>query len=160
MNIDYINRQVDLELLQSIAIPSSKEQSVTISNVNRDPKMVTGIQKAVQRYISLLLTVLGDVKFDQNVGNTFLEKLVVGAVNNFGYLEHLFNVANINTLRIMNSENSDPIFGPVPDDEKIISARLVDINADYTNYVISLVIEITTASGDDYVFIAPVSISG
>jgi hypothetical protein len=55
---NYAGRQVDMELLKTISVPAGSV-AVTLSIGDNEQKTVAGIQKAVQRYAVLLLSVLG-----------------------------------------------------------------------------------------------------
>jgi hypothetical protein len=93
--VNYLNRQIDLELLQSIPQPV-EIQRVHTNLIFGPSKIVTGIQKAVQRYALLILTSLRDVHFDQNQGVDFLRPILGGNVQNRGRLQNLFALANAN----------------------------------------------------------------
>ena len=152
----YAGRQIVLEMLQSVTLPT-QEQRVHLTSVGNDSKIVTGIQKAVQRYAVLLLTTAGDVHFDTNQGGELISKLTTGHIQNMGYLYHIFGIANSNALRIIYSEDAASVFGTVPDDERITNAELEDAAMDYTTGVISLTVKLTTAAGPDYTFVLPVN---
>lgn len=156
----YNGRQVDLEILQDIKIPSPFPQGVSISSVQKTPKMVTGIEKAIQRYAQLLLTTMGDLPFDQELGGPMVQAISQGAVSDQGYLAHLFCVASSNALRAMQNDDQDPTFGMTPDDETVTSASMVSGVVDYGTRTIAITVLLTTAAGNQYTFVAPVSTQG
>lgn len=154
--VDYANRQVDLELLQSVVVPSN-EQEVFITNIGDTPKIVTGVEKAIQRYAVLLLSTLGDIKFAPGQGNTLLISIGGGLVQNTGYLNHLFGIGNAQTLRALAADDDDTQFGDIAADERIVAAVLLDSSVDYSTGTILLEVGITTGAGDTLSFVVPVS---
>lgn len=156
MTTNYDNRLVDVELLQSIVVPGAI-QRVHVTSVGQDPKIVAGIEKAVQRYAVLLLTSLGNVKFAETMGGELVLRLMQGNVQNLGYLRHVFSMANSNALRVLAKDDADPVFGAIPDDERITRAVLVDASVDYSTGTVMLEVKLTTAAGTAYDFTVPIN---
>ena len=157
----YQNRQVDLELLQSIATPSADAQQVTISNLNQTARAVTGIEKTIQRYAQLLLTTQGDIYFAKTLGGYLLASVMQGSVGDRGALTHLFCVVSANAVRIMSSDDTDTaLYGSQPTDEQIVSAELISLDLSPATLTISLSVQITTAAGSSYTFVVPISTAG
>ena len=154
--IDYAGRQVDLELLQSVAKPVPM-QRLHLTSVGATPKVLTGLQKAVQRYTVLLLTNLGDLRFDPDVGGTLVTEIASGNLQNLGYLYHVFALSNANALRVLAKDDADEVYGPVPDDERVVSAAIINAAMDYTTGTVNLEVELTTAAGADYTYVIPVN---
>lgn len=155
--INYAGRQIDIELLQTVTAPNAG-QRVAIGNVGSTPKIVTGLQKAVQRYVAALLTVSGDVHFAQDQGSDLLPTIAAGAVPNAGYLNHLFGIANAAALRLLAKDNADTAgFGDLPADEQITEAALESADVDFTTGTIMLEVSITTAAGVSAPFVVPIS---
>ena len=153
--LDYSGRQVDIELLQSITKPVEL-QRVTISSVNQTPKLVTGIQKLVQRYASLLLTSVGTVQFDQTAGTVFMPNVAHGLIQTRGRLQQVFASSNLAVIQQLRLDDEDTdTYGAVPEDEQIASARLLDFDIDFVASTIYLRILITTVAGSDIEFIVP-----
>lgn len=153
--VDYSRRQVDVELLQSVAAPVS-EQRVVLSNVSSTPKIVTGIEKAVQRYAVLILTTIGEVHFDPATGSELVSSILNSGVHDRGYLGHLFGMANAQALRLLAADDDDPRFGGTPDDERIQSGSLEDVVIDYVSGTVSLTVLLTTAADTQFSFIVPI----
>jgi len=150
---DYAGRQVDVELLQSIRTPDVT-QRVSISNVKHTPKMVTGLEKMVQRYTNLLLSYLDSTHFDSANGTDFLGSLL-GGFQNLGVLQSVFTVANSGVLSQLGADNSNLMYGPIPDDENIVSAVLLRSDIDIGSSTVLLQVQLTSVSGDTAVFIIP-----
>jgi len=154
--VDYSNRQVDVELLQSISKPVS-EQQVTVGNVTFTPKIVAGVEKVVQRYASLLMATAGEVKFTQDVGGELIQRVVRGQVSNHGYLNHLFSVASLRALRAMQRDDADPRFGNTMKDERLVAATLLESRVDFKTGTVNLSVLLTTEAGNAFTYVIPVS---
>ena len=162
--VDYSGRQLDIELLQSIRQPVSKKRVYPAVNHRisdaeiESPKIVSGIEKAVQRYAKLFLTEAESVKFEPDTGNEFLSSIRKGMVPNRAYLDYLYNVANHNALRIIRADDADTeTFGPIPDDERILTTDLLGLEIDYAKATVTVSVLITTYAGDTYTYITPVA---
>lgn len=153
---DYTNRQVDLEVWQSAVVPSEilrLSPTLTQKGVNRK---VTGIQKLVQRYITLLSTIKGDTKFDSNVGSKFFSDTSIGGTYTREQLLHSFVFANADVVAQLRQEDDDPTYGTSPDDERISTATLVDYSVDQTGRVF-IRVQLTSRKGSPVTFIVPAS---
>ena len=155
--IDYAGRQVDVELLQTITDPSGT-QSMVVSNVASQPKIVAGVQKALQRYTVLLLTMLEDVHFAATSGSELMGSFNSGRIANNSVLQYIFVSANRDVLRTMAADDSNTaVFGATADDEKIASTYLSDYSVNYTTGVVSLTIQFTMVSGSVITYLIPVA---
>jgi hypothetical protein len=153
--VDYSGRQVDIELLQSIAQPVELQQ-VSVSSVTQTPKIVTGIQKLVQRYASLILQVLGTTHFDQENGSELLRMLMAGVIQNRGRLQNAFAISNNQVVRQLRKDDiQTEIYGTLPEDEQLANAQLLDYDIDFPTATIYLRIRLTSQAGDSLVFIVP-----
>lgn len=158
----YSGRQVDLELLKSVVNPSYSFQRVypSVANVppvlDSDPKSVTGVEKAVQRYTNLLLTNLGSVHLREDLGGMLVIRVFNGSVASTADLVNLFAIANHNALVAMATDDTDESFGYQPDDEKIYDVELIDSNIDYASATISLSLGLHMVSGLDYKYVIPI----
>ena len=156
-NTNYANRQVDVELLQTVTQPANLVP-VTVSTVRTAPKMVTGIEKLVQRYTLLLLTHTGTVHFDQAQGGDLLTLVFGGYVQDAGQLNYAFASANSIVVAALYAEdiNTD-VYGVVPDDEQISSATLLDAQVDRNTATAYLRIRINSKAGTSFEFVVPVT---
>lgn len=154
---DYTGRQMDLECLQTVVEPTGViEMSPTA--VMGDSRRVAGVQKAIQRYVALLLTPSSSVPFPDAEGNMLMDALRSGTVSNLGYLRHLFNVANAVALDIMRKDDYNiERFGEQPDDERVESVTLSGMTIDYATSTLGLSLTFRTAAGSDYAYTLPVS---
>jgi hypothetical protein len=154
---DYKGRQVDLECLQTIVDPvGTTEMSLTA--VLGSSRRVSGIQKAIQRYVTLLLTPSASVPFPAEDGNTLFAALQAGSVSNTGYLRHLFNAANAVALDTMRKDDYNiSLFGDQPDDEQVESVTLNGMTIDYSTSTIGLSLTFRTAAGSDYGYVLPIT---
>ena len=156
----YANRQLDMELLQHVAIPYDQRvfPAVDHDKDGSGPRICAGMEKVVQRYAKLLLTDLGSVKFDDLLGNNLMSSIRNGEVYSTAWLTQLFNEANRNVLNAMIMDDNDTdTFGDAPDDERIDTAELVDLEIDQATASVRIHVKITTLAGEEYEYIAPVS---
>jgi len=151
----YAGRQVDLEALKHVE-RTIRTQRVH-PDVNTDPRIVAGIEKAVQRYAILFLTHLGSVKLAPDVGSTLLHDALSGRVSSLAQLGNLYALANSSARAAMRADDEDPGFGSIPDDERVVDTRLVNMDLDYASRTIRIHVLITTAAGDSFTFIIPVT---
>lgn len=158
----YANRQVDLELLKHVDDPNKFYKWKMVTPVTHlEPRIVAGIEKVVQRYAHIFLTNLGSIKLAKETGNTLLSNIAAGKINTQSYATHLAALANSNAVSSMklDDDNTD-MFGSLPDDERISSASLKNVELKYDSLSggrIHVHVAITTAAGNSFEFIVPVS---
>lgn len=156
---DYTGRQVDLECLQTIVEPTGVTE-MSLTATQGTSRRITGMQKAIQRYVALLLTPSSSVPFPAEPDNRLLDALRAGTVSNTGYLRHLFNVANAVALDIIRRDDyNTSMFGDQRDDERIASVELDGVTVDYTTSTLGLSLVFRTVAGSDYAYVLPVSTS-
>jgi len=157
ITVDYANRQVDVELLQSVSEPSELIR-VYLSLSGDAPKITTGIQKLVHRYALLFLTTVNEVHFDTVQGTTFLRNVVAGTVQNRGQLQNAFADANSSVLAQMIADDGDTdTYGAIAADEAIVSATLLDFDVDFAMSVVYLRVHLVSQAGDSLTFVVPVT---
>lgn len=145
----YVNRSIDLEMLQTITDPNGVKR-VTVSLAKSTPKVVTGIQKLAQRYANLFLTILGDIQFAQDIGTDFIRAVVSGVVTNYGRFFETFAIANSRTIAELQRQTDG-----LPDDEIIDTAELLDFNVSVSTGLVMLKIQITSLAGDTVAYVLP-----
>lgn len=154
---DYTGRSVDLEVLQTVVNPRGQVK-MSLTAASGASRRVTGIQKAVQRYVTLLLTPSGSVPFPYTRGNVLIDALQAGSVSDGGYLRHLFGVASAVALdTIRHDDYNTDRFGAIPDDERIESVELAGVTVDYGTSTLGLSLTFRTAAGSHYAYVIPVS---
>jgi hypothetical protein len=154
---DYTGRQVDLEFLQTVNSPVDTVE-MSMSAVLGSSRRVAGIQKAIQRYVALLLTPSDSVPFAGDAGNALYSALRSGSVSNMGYLRHLFNMANAVALDTMRKDDYNiSRFGDQPDDERVASVSLSGMTIDHSTSTLGLSLTFRTAAGSDYSYILPIT---
>ena len=156
---DYTGRQADLECLQTIVEPVGVTE-LSLTAVSGTSRRVTGVQKAVQRYVTLLLTPSSSVPFPLEADNLLLDALRAGTVSNTGCLRHLFNVASAVALDIIRRDDyNTQRFGDQEADERIASVVLDGLTVDYDTSTLGLSLVFRTEAGSDYTYVLPVSTS-
>ncbi len=153
---DYTGRQVDLEFLQTVVHPAGPVE-MSLSATNGASRRVAGVQKAVQRYVALLLTPSDSVPFASSANNMLLSELAAGRVSDTGYLRHLFNMASSVAIDEMRKEdyNTD-LFGDQADDERIAEVELDGMTIDHETSTLGLSLTFRTEAGADYAYVIPV----
>jgi hypothetical protein len=155
---DYSGRQVDIEYLQTIVQPEGTT-AVTKSVALSTPKMVAGVQKALQRYTAVLLTVLGEVYLAPDQGTDFLESVLRGNGYSDGYIEQTFAFASSDVLDQLRREDTlVELFGTPAADEQIQSASLLSFSMDFTTSTLSLTVYIETLAGTSFTYVVPVAV--
>ena len=155
--VDYSGRQVDVEMLQSVSKPADLV-AVSLTSVQKTAKIVTGIEKLVQRYALLFLSSIGTVHFVQEQGTYILSNLLAGGIQSRGVLQGLFAVNNVNVLDQLRKDDDRPdIYGDTQPDEVIASADLLDCNVDAASGIVYMQVQITSQAGDAVTFIVPVT---
>ena len=151
---NYSGRQIDLELLQSIAVLA--DQRVQLSSFTKPPKIVAGIEKLAQRYALLFLSSVNTIRFAQDQGTDFMQAIAGGTVQRNDELLYLFASASGNVLQQMQRDDAELVtFGTVPDDEQIVDASLLDYEVNVATATILLRIQLTSAAGASITFIVP-----
>ena len=156
---DYSNRQIDLEIMQTIVKPTSITL-LALSLTQYPIKVVTGMQKMAQRFAIVFLTQLGEVHFDQAFGTNFWYNLVHGSAQNTGQLQVAITLANTDAVSIMQNDDISTVYGTVPEDEQIASATLLNFTVDTSTGTLYLQTSLTNQAGDSYVYVLPLSLSG
>jgi hypothetical protein len=152
---NYSNRQIDIELLQTIVHPTG-DTKMSISISQPTARVVSGIQKLIQRYACLFLS-LQDSKFDPELGTDFMRLVAQGMVRTKENLATAFAFANADVMEILLKDDVDPKYGVQPEDERIANVALIDYKIDVATATLSLTLLITTQGGDSIEFILPTS---
>ena len=152
---DYSGRQVDMELLQTISQPTGTRR-LSISIAQPIARIVTVIQKAVQRYATLFLS-MKDSQFDSSLGTDFMAQVQQGWLGTREKVSTAFAFANADVMEIMQKDDRDATYGDQPADEQVVQADLLDYQVDYASARLSLTIQLTTAAGDAVTFVLPTS---
>lgn len=154
---DYSKRQIDLEFMQTVTRPSDVIP-LDLAFTTSSAKVVTGIQKMAQRYMIVLLTRLNDSYFAPEQGTTFWRDMMRGASQNPGRVNMAFNFASVDAVSQMQAEDGDSVFGSIPDDERIVSAVLVDFDFNVETSTLMLKVVLTNKQGDTYTYVLPTAV--
>lgn len=151
---NYSNRVVDIELLQTVENPTGERQ-VSISISQPIARIVTGVQKSIQRYAAIFLSVQ-DSKFDSALGTDFMKQMWGGTLTTRERISSAFAFANADVMEIMQKDDSASTYVDTqPDDEKISQVDLLDYQIDYAKAQLMLRLLITTAAGTSMEFVLP-----
>lgn len=150
--MDYTDRTVDLLLLQFVSAP--KADVLVRPDVSRDPRMVTGIEKLVQRYALLFLTQIGTVKNRESEGSDFMGLLGAGQIYDENTLRSVAAAANKTVSAQI--KVADRNLGTA-DDEALDTAVVTDTSVDRATASVSVTVTITTMAGERYVYTIPLA---
>lgn len=151
---DYSNRTVDLLLLQFIAHPTLA-QKVT-PDVTNIPRIVTGLEKLVQRYALLFLTKRGSVKNCEQEGTDIVHAVIAGKVYNDSILRTYANQANMWVTNLIKSEDSS--IPDTPLDEQLKSTSVIETRLDKQQGKAFVSIKITSKANEEYIYVTPLAI--
>jgi len=144
----FSGRTVDVEFLQSIEKVSN--QQVLMSIQRKPSKIVTGVEKAAQRFTICLLS-MNDSKYDTELGSSLLPDIARGLIQNDNQLANTFVFAATRVIDLMRTEDDES----TPPDEIVTSANLVDYEVNLATGKVNLVVELRTDAGDNIVFVMP-----
>lgn len=146
---DYIGRTIDV-LAYDGADPTKRvELQQTLAVTGEGGKIVTGIQKLVQRFLLLLFTDLGSMPYSPDSGTTFMVELRSGALQNQTDVFQAFSraITSVKTqLRAMELDTD-------PDDEKFSSAEAGDVTI--SDYGVTAQVTLTSQASS-VTFIVPI----
>ena len=154
--VDYAGRTVDLLLLKTVLdVPAVNQRvQVDVSDGTDEPRIVTGIEKLVQRYTLLFLNALGSTKFRPDHGTNLIPRAAKGLIYSLATLESAAAEANLFASRqISLADDGDDI----PDDERLVASEITDLVFVRTAAKVKISIRLTTAAGQSYVYIIPVN---
>lgn len=152
---NYNGRSLDIELMKTVTGVEFNSE-VTLGIVD-SPKKVAGLQKMIQRYLVLLLTELGTVKFADYQGGAVSGRIATGSVASTGELQHLLHVASADALALMAIDDEDDfVYGAFPLDEQVAAVNFTGIEIDYGSSTAYVTAEITSKAGSELEFVLPI----
>lgn len=149
---NYSGRTVDLLLLQFVDQPKSDVK--VKPDVSKSPRMVTGIEKLVQRYALLFLTQVGSVKNCPNEGTEFMNRLGSGHIYDDNTLRSNAALANKTVFNLIRVEDKAL---DTADDEALLSSEITDLSMDRSTATVYVTVAITSVAGEKYVYTTPLS---
>jgi hypothetical protein len=153
---DITGRRLDFGALQRVEQVQPVTRLRNTVSLNDKGDRITGLQKLVQRYTVVFLTIQGDVKYAPTQGTNFVQNLNRGLIQTNESVLHQFIFANSATTSQLRSDDTNPDMGPTaPDDERIANASLLDFEIDYANARLVLQIAITNLQGETTIFVLP-----
>ncbi len=150
---DYTGRTTDVLILGNVN-PLSSATQVNSLSFGSSSKVVTGIQKLVQKYTILLLTDVKSQPTFPDEGTLLLPSLrKYSKTTSVSDVEHYFNFANLTVIEKLRDYVRTAGENAVPIDEQLDSAELQKIEVVGDSLNIS--VKITSLAGDDVVFVLP-----
>ena len=157
-NSNYGGRLVDLEVLTGIEKPDLEHELALTPVRNHAGRAVTGMQKLAQRYVITLLSSVDKTYGEPGYGTLFWESVVRGILRSASAASSLFNYSNVLAVNQLIAE--DALYPDTPEDERIESARLLDIHVDKNAASTAFVVDLVSRAGEHYVYKVPVSMVG
>jgi hypothetical protein len=148
---NYSNRKTDLLIFQNADYTGRDAQITT--DFSNPSKVISGIQKAAQRWIIMFLTKKGSVLGDSSFGTDFMTKLLARKLPDELAIQNEFALA----ARDINDYFRAKVTSTIPNDEYITQASLLE-GWSLTRTSLKLRIGLTTRAGTSYKIVLPVSI--
>ena len=152
--IDYAGRTVDLLLLKTVTSVPVVNKRVDI-DVEDDPMIVTGVEKMVQRFALSFINALGSTKFAPDHGTNIVPHVAAGLVYDMATLEMEAAEANMLAMNHLISADDGE---DTPDDERLVSSEVTDLEYLRGEERVKISVRLTTAAGKSYVYIIPVGV--
>ena len=149
---NYSNRTVDMLLLQFVSEPAA--DILVHPDVSNVPRIVTGIEKLVQRYALLFLTQVGTVKNSDTEGTDFLSLLGSGNIYDDNTLKAESSAANDAVSRQIKTEDK---YLDTPDDEALEHSEITDTELNRATSTVHVTASITSVAGETYVYTMPLT---
>ena len=134
--LDYVNRTVDLLMLDDARADGDTRLTQTLVQTDQSGALITGIEMLVQRFLLELLTEQGSLQYLPTRGCSFMLDARHGMWRTPGDVFASFSAAMLDVKNNLIGDESDSD----PDDERFASATLdsVAINQDRVTMSISL----------------------
>jgi hypothetical protein len=152
---DYTGRTVDVAALDGTYANTEFELVQGIMGAGyKSGKVVTGIQKLVQRWVIEFLTPVGSMPYLLDRGSIFLNSARSGRMRTEADVISVFAFAN---SKISDNLFKEDALGVYPEDEQYSDAKLISVSI-VTGSKVSLTIAINSRAGADRIFTVPIQI--
>jgi hypothetical protein len=152
---DYTGRTVDVAAFDGAYSDSEFELAQGIMGAGyKSGKVVTGIQKLVQRWVIEFLTPVGSMPYLLDRGSIFLNSARSGRLRTEADVVSLFAFCN---SKISDNLLREDLLGVYPEDEQYSDAKLISVAVSVGSKV-SLTIAINSKAGADRIFTVPIQI--
>jgi hypothetical protein len=149
---DYVGRKVDLFLFRNVAPLGDRLLTPALITETDGGLLVTGIEKMAQRFLMILGTPMGSMRYLPQVGCLFLAEARAGGWRTASDVSRSFAASLQDVKRQMRLVET----ASDPDDERLSDAKL--LSATLENGVALLRIQLTSLSGTA-TFIAPLPVT-
>jgi len=146
--VSYVGRTVDLYLFNDLPLttPGVPMRLKPLPS----GRIITGLEKAIQRWVTLFLTPIGSVTSAPLAGSSFIPSVQSGAIQNVADIVTVFAAANAQVMEQL------PVTDTMKLDEIIASVELED-GSQVSPPNLYLRIKILTQAGSSRVVTVPVS---
>ncbi len=118
------------------------------------PRACRGLQKAACRFALKLLA--PGAPFAPVYG--LVDALASGSMSDEGAIRQAADSAAGAALDAVRASDGASAFGDLPDDERLVSARVSDVAVDPETRTVAVRVELKTAAGDSAVYVIPASV--
>jgi len=146
LSTNYTDRTVDLLITGSTTLNKEVPVSLAIDT----PKLTTGLQKTIQRFIVLILSAEDTTSLFTDYGSSFMTAVLNGSIINEIEANAFFSASVISTLNYLNKY----VTADTPLDEQILSADL--LNVSFSGGKLILDVRITTKAGSAITVYLPI----
>lgn len=152
-SINYTGRSVDLFIFQG-ALPAGERQiSLGFGTAG---EVITGIQKLVQSFTTLFLTRIGSVKYNSQLGSSFIASMQRGQIRNESDVRTEFALAveDVRNILVADAEVNAP-----STDEIYASAALESFELNKSASLLLLKVRVNSAAGESREVFLPVPLA-
>lgn len=154
---DYSGRTVDLEVFQTEAVPEAVLRLDLSATYGGKHRKVTGIQKLMQRYMILLLTAKGSIRYMPERGTQLMPAVLGGLLQSRSDIVQYFGFADGDAASQLKSQDLSEEGQLRPADEKYGKSWLTDYLIDVSSTTLYLKIKLQSQAGSAYTFVLPVT---
>ena len=148
MQSNYINKPIDLTAWHGVKPDVTVQLSPELFSTDTNSSVCTGMQKLIQKWLSIFLTPKGSVTFDKNRGTDFMIDIFSASTENEVY--KIFILSNVDAVAQIRAEENNE----APEDEQIQSVTLTGLSLFLGN--LSMDIKIVSKSGENAKIIVPI----
>lgn len=149
---DYFGRKKDISIIKGADPNTLGKQNVTLE-FGKISTYCAGVQKLIQRYMIIFLTLLGSQPKFPTFGTDFYSRLTGSNLVSRADMIHLFNFANLTTIKTIKEHQSTKT--DIPEDEQLNTAYLNSLLISGDTLSLKVVIETSAGSTVDFVVPLP-----
>lgn len=150
---EYVSRTVDIVGYHGVQPTGDNQLDATLAIAGEGGRIVTGVQKLVQRFLVELFRERGSTLFRPDEGTTFLVEARSGNFRTPNDVIGAFARAAAQVKTTLQQDESDDD----PNDERFGSAEVLSVTLEGAR--VSLRVSLLSRAGTDRIFIFPIAVS-